>query len=200
MQYYCSKILLHRPTASFGSKLSDMSLQRNASRQICIENAKNIANALQDYRLLYGDASTFSGVGLHMISTSATILIAAIVEERSSDLIFALQTCVTSLSEMERAYIVARRVRRVIRLIVGLCHIDIDSSNSTRNTERTYAPKHPINLLEGASESNDDPLAFQFLSDGSKITTVLEYGSLWMDDFQGIPEYTRYPQFDTAFN
>jgi hypothetical protein len=187
MQYYCSKILLHRPTASFGSKLSEMSPQRDESRQICIDNAKNIANALQDYRVLYGDASTFSGVGLHMISTSATILIAAIVDRRLPDLIFALQTCVTALSEMERAYIVARRVRRIIRLIVGLCHIDIDSSHS----QRAYAPNDPINLLGSALEPDDNQLAFQFSSHGSEITTVLEYGSLWIDDFQDIPGYSR---------
>jgi hypothetical protein len=200
MQYYCSKILLHRPTASFGSKLSEMSPQREASRHICIDNAKNIANALQDYRDLYGDASTFSGVGLHMISTSATILIAAIVEKRSPDLIFALQTCVTSLSEMERAYIVARRVRRIIRLIVGLCHIDIDSSQSSQNTHSAYAPKDPINLPGPTLEPGDAAIAFPFCSDGSEITTVLEYGSLWMDDFQDMAGYTRYPQFDITYN
>jgi hypothetical protein len=193
MQYYSSKIHLHRPRASFGSRLSEMSVQRDVSRQICIDNAKNIASALQDYRDIYGDACTMSGVGLHIISTSATILIAGIVENRSSDLIPALQSCVSTLRELERSYIVARRVRRIIRLIVGLCHIEIEAFPSPR----AYTTKVPMNLFSGGLDINDDSTAFQFSNDDSDITTVLGYGSLWMDDFQAM---ARYPQFDPVYN
>ncbi|KAF2114191.1 fungal-specific transcription factor domain-containing protein [Lophiotrema nucula] len=130
MQYYSSKIILHRPTAGFGSIMSQPGASSNTSRQICLYNAISIANALQDYRITYGDATTLSGVGLHTIATASTILIADIAERRSPDAslhVTALKTCVLSLSELEKTYMVARRVRRIIRLVMGLCHLDIDN-------------------------------------------------------------------------
>ena len=132
MQYFSSKIILHRATAEFGSAVPQQSAQSDKSRQICVENAKSIANALHDYRATYGDATTLSGVGLHVIATASTILIADISERKSIDVAgqaVALNTCVLALSEMEKTYTVARRVRRIIRLVMGLCHLDFDNIN-----------------------------------------------------------------------
>ncbi len=162
MEYHSCRIHLHRPMANFGSS-PYASGQHRISRQLCIESAESIAVAIAHYRHAYGTASTMSGIGLHIIATAITILIADLAEKRQRPSSLApdaagrinagpqpqsqsqpqpqyqsgpqmqlqkqqmrdLQTCIRGLCELEKTYVVARRVRRIIRLILGVCHVDI---------------------------------------------------------------------------
>lgn len=199
MEYYSSKIHLHRPTANFGSSLVFSDGQDSVSRNICIENAENVANAITDYRSLYGDVSTMSGIGLHMIATAATILIANIAEKGSKDTsrqMHALQTCIRGLCDLEKTYHVARRVRRVIRLILGLCHVDISCApqplsdlDSTAGTSRTEGHLE----LFGASVND---LNFAHPA-ADMMNLAIDPGSLWTEEF---PVASGYRDFDIVYN
>lgn len=186
MQYYSSKIILHRPTANFGSTPSSQATHPpGPSQQICLENAKSIATVLEDYRRAYGSAATLSGVGLHIIATASTILIAGIAEKRTgdtTDLVLALKTCVRSLSEMEKTYIVARRVRRVIRLVMGLCHLDIDSMDTQADTTPLLTNGGMVDIDIPSVGSGSDltaggPEAFDFPTDGINLANMYQF--LW---------------------
>lgn len=127
MQYCSAVILLHRPSANFGTGTAGC--PPSESRNICIENATSIAQFLQEYRSCHGDATTLSGVALHTIATAATTLIADIAERKesgASSQLLSLKACVRTLGELEQTYIVARRVRRIIQLVMRLCQLDFD--------------------------------------------------------------------------
>lgn len=201
MEYYSSKVHLHRPTANFGSPHSTMEVQSTLSRHICIDNAENIAQAVQDYGNIYGDISTMSGIGLHIIATATTILIAAIADKRSTDSsreLHAFQICVRGLTELEKTYLVARRVRRIIRLIVGLCHIDTDHV-PTNGTQEVVKPRHeePEHLFSTKLDHSEDAIAFNFPHDIPEVSSMAGEGPLWMEEFQ-VP--SGYSQFDIMFN
>lgn len=203
MEYYSSKIHLYRPTANFGSSEAQDSL----SRGICIENAVNIAGAIANYSNMHGDVTTMSGVGLHMIATATTILIANIAEKcRVSDTsrqMRALQTCIRALCELEKTYIVARRVRRIIRLILGLCHVDIGIAG----------PQQPLPILDntaGATGAGAEEPVDLFSSSGANAGSlgfrdvamdmfgmVADTASLWTEE---IPVPSGYREYDIMYN
>jgi hypothetical protein len=196
LQYYSCIIHLHRPTACFGSWTSGLSAQSNTSRQICIDNAKNIAHALEDYRVFQGDASTMSGVSLHIIATASTILIADISEKRSIDVSCqkqALKTCMKSLSELEKTYIVARRVRRIVRLLVGLCHIDLEDTHCAWETNTVTKESLDFFNPEAGTDVGVPPLSVN--ATGSP--TILGCDSAWIDGDQSL---SRYSPFDILLN
>ncbi|OQV03151.1 Fungal specific transcription factor domain-containing protein [Cladophialophora immunda] len=195
MQYYSCKIHLHRPTANFGVKMSETDAQCNISRQICIDNAKNIATTLQDYRNVYGDASTLSGVALHVIATASTILIADIAERRSADgacQFSALKTCVRTLSELEKTYIVARRVRRIIQLVMRLCHFESEYVDFQQANE---VARNPANLFNMVQEEGADRASFQPPNDHTGLPSLSAYSPLCIDDFLPISS-----QFDIMYS
>ncbi|KIW78191.1 hypothetical protein Z517_08024 [Fonsecaea pedrosoi CBS 271.37] len=214
MQYYSCKIHLHRPTANFGvrvSEIDDVDAQRYRSRQICIDNAKNIATALQDYRNVYADASTLSGVALHVIATASTILIADIAEKRSAaDAAFqfsALKTCVRTLGELEKTYIVARRVRRIIQLVMRLCHfeseyVDFQQQANANANVNEIAARNPVsglfNVLHEAGASFQTPLSSTNDDDnntGLPLPTLSAYSPLYIDELLPISS-----QFDIMYS
>lgn len=94
-----------------------------------------MADILEDYSRQHGEAFTMSGVALHPMSTAATILIAEIVDRKGSnntsprygsttkEHFRCLRRCVRALSELEKTYLVARRVRKIIRMIMRLCNL-----------------------------------------------------------------------------
>jgi len=198
MQFYSTKLILHRTTAGFGSTLTQSTAQSNTSKQICIDNAKNIASALQDYRLTYGEATTMSGVALHCIATASTVLIACIAEKSSadvSDLRVALKTCIRSLSELEKTYLVARRVRKTIRLIMSLCYLDVDNIDSQQDTSRTTTvARQPSNMLPIEQDCSANASSFQF-QEGAMDLSNLSWDFLCPGDSpQG------HAQFDIMYN
>lgn len=157
---------------------------------ICIENAKNIANALRGYRQTYGDCTTLSGGGLHVIATASTILIAGIAEKRSADIgeqVSALATCVQSLSEMEKTYRVARRVRRIIRLVMGLCQLDVESAEMLQGSQGTVTPaiiKQSLEMIRTGSELPVDANTPNFVNmDNGDVPTLSWNDSLYANDF-----------------
>jgi len=155
------------------------------SQQTCIENARNVALALQAYRQTHGHARTLSGVGLHIIATASTILIAGIAEKREgdvSDLILALKTCLRSLSEMEKTYLVARRVRRIIRLVMGLCHLDFESLDPQQETRARGNTEPPQNVLSTGLDFSVDNNAFQLGNNGVELTNTSWYDFLCPGD------------------
>lgn len=199
MQFYSTKIILHRAIAGFGSTLTQSTAQNNTSKQICIDNAKNIASALQDFRLTYGEATTMSGVALHVIATASTVLIACIAEKRSadlSDLCLALKTCIRSLSEMEKTYPVARRVRKIIRLIMGLCYLDVDNIDSQQDTSRiTALTRDPSNALAIDTDCSTSTSSFQFQEGAMDLSSLSRWDFLCPGDSpQGLA------QFDIMYN
>lgn len=205
MEYYSSKIHLHRPTAHFGSPLAAIEAQSSLSRHICIENAENVANAIANYGNMYGDASTMSGIALHMIATATTILIANVAEKRSTDTsrqMEALQTCIRGLCELEKTYIVARRVRRIIRLILGLCHVDIDCApQPLQNVGRitsTAATEESSNFLDCTKFNlTDNANNLRFPDTSVEMASIAEYGSLWAED---LPVPSGYEEYDIMYN
>lgn len=129
MQYSSAMILLHQPTAKFGSRLNEPGSRTATSRKQCVLYATGIARCLQDYRRKYGDATSLSGVSLHTIATAATTLVADMAERKSGDMsleMHSLKICVRTLGELETTYFVARRVRKIIQLIIRVCHLESD--------------------------------------------------------------------------
>ncbi|KIW88706.1 uncharacterized protein Z519_10752 [Cladophialophora bantiana CBS 173.52] len=195
MQYYSCKIHLHRPTANFGVKMSEMDAQCNKSRQICIDNAKNIATALQDYRNMYGNASNLSGVALHVIATASTILIADIAERRSADVAFqfsALKTCVRTLGELEKTYIVARRVRRIIQLVMRLCHFESEYLDFQQAND---VGRNPASLFFAVQDAGTERTSFQPSDDHTGLPSLSAYSPLCIDEFLPISS-----QFDIMYS
>ena len=139
MQYNSALILLNRPLAGFGahkppSKTKNLSLLTTNARRTCVQNAIAMTELLQGYEKAHGEAFSMSGVALHPISTAATILISEIVDCKglpataansalTSRHIRCLKRCIKSLSEMDKSYPVARRVRKIIQLIMRLSNV-----------------------------------------------------------------------------
>ena len=133
---------------------------RKEARQTCVQSAMRMGDLLQDYDHQHGHAQAMSGMSislsahprsfplllslhpnlatshtgtaLHPISTAATILVAEIVDRKSSanahlpstqQALRCLKRCIKTLSELEKAYLVARRVRKIIQLIMRLCNL-----------------------------------------------------------------------------
>jgi hypothetical protein len=193
MQYYSSKIILHRATAEFGSAVPQTFSLSDRSRHICVDNAKSIATALADYRQTYGDATTLSGVGLHIIATASTILIADISEKRSNDMatqIVALNTCVLSLTEMEKTYTVARRVRRIIRLVMGLCHLDVDNTDIPPDLEEKLVP---VNVAVARNDYNSQTNYAQFVGPANEMPN-------WYNFFYANDLMSGASQFDIMYS
>ncbi|OAP57499.1 hypothetical protein AYL99_08237 [Fonsecaea erecta] len=214
MQYYSCRIHLHRPTAAFGVRTSETdATQCNMSRQICIDNATNIARTLQDYRNVHGDASTMSGVALHVIATASTILIADIAERRSADVacqFSALKACVRTLSELEKTYIVARRVRRIVQLVMRLCHfeseyVDFQQANevAARNpTDNNHNSLFSNVVQDAGGGGAADRTSFQPPTannnnndDHTGLPNLSAYSPLCLDDFLPISS-----QFDIMYS
>jgi hypothetical protein len=196
MQYHSSKIHLHRPTAGFGSSITQQAAQSEASRKICVENATSITNGLQDYRELYADASTLSGVSVHIIAAASTILIADIAEKRSTDIScqrLALKTCVRTLSELEQTYIVARRVRRVIQLVMRLCHLDIEHVEFQQ--ELNASSNESKNLINPESDSFASGNVFQLDNYGLELMEMSGFSPVCIDEFLPVSS-----QFDIMYS
>jgi hypothetical protein len=196
MQYYSSKIILHRATAEFGSAVPQAFALSDRSRHICVDNAKSIATALIDYRQTYGDATTLSGVGLHIIATASTILIADISEKRSNDIaaeIVALNTCVLALTEMEKTYTVARRVRRIIRLVMGLCHLEVDSIDALPEQDKEQMPvalpvagadySSQANFAQFVGQANEMPNWYNFFYANDLMSGASQFDIMYSLDY-----------------
>ena len=161
LQYYSGLILLNRPSAGFGTSMPPSDDQkvleiRMKARHNCVQSAMRMGDLLQDYDREHGHAQAMSGksfpfvhlrslpstittsyfstigTALHPISTAATILVAEIVDRKSSpnaplpstqQALRGLKRCIKTLSELEKAYLVARRVRKIIQLIMRLCNL-----------------------------------------------------------------------------
>lgn len=152
MQYRSATILLHRPTAGFGTPSSHLTASNPSSRSTCVASAAQIARFLQDYDEHHGNASTMSGVALHTISTAATTLIAEIAERKGSEdtsqLFSCLRRCIRSLAELEKSYRVARRVRKISQLVMRLCNLDgpIGGQSDGGGGKAVVVDKPPIEL------------------------------------------------------
>lgn len=95
----------------------------------------HMGDLLEGYKKQHGDAASMSGVGLHPISTAATVLIAEIVDRKkmsSTALKYGsttqqhfrcLKRCILTLAELEKTYLVAKRVRKIIRMLMRLCNL-----------------------------------------------------------------------------
>ena len=163
LQYYSALILLCRPSAGFGTpgpperddKTSDLT---SRSRATCVKSAMQMGDLLEGYTRQHGDATTMSGVGLHPISTAATVLIAEIVDRKkmsSTALKYGsttqqhfrcLKRCIMTLAELEKTYLVAKRVRKIIRMLMRLCnlgdgHPSAQSTNPRNNP--SVNPRYP---------------------------------------------------------
>jgi hypothetical protein len=111
-----------------------------------VQSAMHMGDLLEGYSRQHGDASQMSGVGLHPISTAATVLIAEIVDRKkmSSTAVKygsttqqhfrCLKRCIVTLSELEKTYLVAKRVRKLIRMLMRLCNLG-DGSQQRRSGE-----------------------------------------------------------------
>ena len=96
-----------------------------------------------------------SGVGLHPISTSATILIAEIVDRKGTNSTTpkygsttqehwrCLKRCIKSLSELEKTYLVARRVRRIVRMVMRLCNLGDGQQNQSGRSAESRPTTNP---------------------------------------------------------
>lgn len=168
LQYSAAMILLHQPTARFGSRPEDP-LDRSAhSRRQCITFATAMASCLQDFQQQHGDVTALSGIALHSISLAATTLVASIAEKKSADALselHSLKACVRALGELETTYIVARRVRKIVQLIIRVCHIETDYVESQqRHIPVSATTTSPHSLVDKSFLDVvviDDPLPSQ---------------------------------------
>ncbi|KAK2743338.1 hypothetical protein FQN55_007273 [Onygenales sp. PD_40] len=127
MQYSAAIILLYRPLADFGKERAEKSEYSSQFRLICLQHSFNITNYLTDYRNYHGNATTLSGVALHIISQAAITFIAEISERRNTDVgneYMCLAVCVQTLLELEQTYLVAQQVRKLLKKIVRMCNLE----------------------------------------------------------------------------
>ncbi|KAF3479687.1 putative Fungal specific transcription factor [Arthroderma uncinatum] len=127
MQYCAAVILLYRPLANFGIEDSERSGYSSQFRLICVKHAIDATRYMEDYRVNYGNATTLSGISLHVISTVSTTLIADITERRNADVSQEFQcliVCVRTLLELEQTYIVAQQVRKVLEVVIRVCNLE----------------------------------------------------------------------------
>ena len=165
MQYYSALILLCRPSAGFGTPgplekddaTSDLTMR---SRATCVKSAMHVGDLLEEYKKQHGDASTMSGVALHPISTAATVLIAEIVDRKkmsSTALKYGsttqqhfrcLQRCIVTLAELEKTYLVAKRVRKIIRMLMRLCNLGDRRGDSRPNGHSNARSTVPMTAVQ----------------------------------------------------
>ncbi|EXJ65472.1 hypothetical protein A1O7_01813 [Cladophialophora yegresii CBS 114405] len=163
LQYAAGKILLHQPNAKFGSRFTDLDSRSSDSRRQCVHYATEVARYLQDYRLKHGDGSSLLGIALHCIATAVTTLIASIAE-RGSDKraleLYSLKICVRTLSEMEKSYLVARRVRKITQLIIRVCHLEKEYQSSHDLPTPVSTDQHdcPDPQIDGGATMQDPSL------------------------------------------
>ncbi|KAK2836854.1 hypothetical protein FQN49_006657 [Arthroderma sp. PD_2] len=127
MQYCAAVILLYRPLANFGIEDSERSDYSSQFRLICVKHAVDATRYMEDYRNNYGNATTLSGISLHVISTVSTTLIADISERRHTDVsqeFHCLIVCVRTLLELEQTYLVAQQVRKVLEVVIRVCNLE----------------------------------------------------------------------------
>lgn len=170
MQYYSASILLNRPTAGFGvstpppkSAVPDLSDVTHQSRSTCVKSAIHVAEILDAYAKQHGDALSMSGVGLHPISTAATILIAEIVDRKGTSSTASrygstteehfrcLRRCIKSLSELEKTYLVARRVRKIVRMVMRLCNLGDGQPHQSARSGESKPGDNPTTTGPGVS-------------------------------------------------
>lgn len=196
MQYCSAMILLHRSTANFGAGSSETDDQPGTSRRKCVQHAMDIAGFLRDYRQRYGDATTLSGVALHTIATAATTLVADLAERRSADVSFKMQClkdCVRTLAEQERTYLVSRRVRKIIQLVIRLCHLESDFLST-----KTQTPPSPISQSGSISadyQSGDCSATFSAEGDPFPDLDLSSYSPFGFDEF--LPISSQFDIFHT---
>ena len=107
----------------------------------------HMGDLLEGYQKQHGEAASMSGVGLHPISTAATVLIAEIVDRKkmsstvlkygstTQEHFRCLKRCILTLAELEKTYLVAKRVRKIIRMLMRLCNLgDGQPQNHSRDS------------------------------------------------------------------
>ncbi|OJD19355.1 hypothetical protein AJ78_00717 [Emergomyces pasteurianus Ep9510] len=128
MQYCAALIILYRPLAGFGKVDTRKVETADKFRNICVHNAIKIANYLADYRAYHNSATTLSGIALHIIEMACTILISDIAERlKTTDVTNEytyLAICVQTLLELEQTYLVAQKVRKILKKIINVCNLD----------------------------------------------------------------------------
>ncbi|EEQ29259.1 conserved hypothetical protein [Microsporum canis CBS 113480] len=146
MQYCAAVILLYRPLANFGIENSERSDYSSQFRLICVKHAIDATRYMEDYRNNHGNATTLSGISLHVISTVSTTLIADITERRHANVsqeFRCLIICVRTLLELEQTYLVALQVRKVLEVVIRICNLE--------NNELQTASLLPEGLSIGTS-------------------------------------------------
>ncbi|EEH21737.2 hypothetical protein PABG_03953 [Paracoccidioides brasiliensis Pb03] len=130
MQYCAAIIVLYRPLAGFGKDDSQKLPGADKFRNICIAHAIQITIYLTDYRAYHRNATTLSGVGLHIIEMASTIFISDITERHKTTDVGQeysyLAICVKTLLELEQTFLVAKNVRKVLKKVFNLCNLDTD--------------------------------------------------------------------------
>lgn len=166
LQYSAAMTLLHQPTARFGSRPEEPSMRNAYSRRQCITFAMAMASCLQNFQQQHGDVTALSGVALHSISLAATTLVASIAEKKSVDVssqMHSLKACVRALGELETTYLVARRVRKIIQLIIRVCHLETDYVESQQRPVPVPAiSTSPASLVDSSvidEVAVEDPLS-----------------------------------------
>lgn len=184
IQFCAAMILLHQPVAKFGSRSLESEDRSAHSRRQCIHFATTIASYLQDFQQQYGDATQLSGVALHSTALAATTLIAIIAERKSPDVsarMQSLRSCVLALAELETTYRVARRVRKIIQLIIRVCHLETEFVESQHRS--ASASSHPATLVGNSTIENEVaehalPCDMEFPDE----TVLSEYSSFAFDE------------------
>ncbi|PGH04920.1 hypothetical protein GX51_03216 [Blastomyces parvus] len=128
MQYCAAIIILYRPLAGFGKADTRKLETSDKFRNICVQHAIKIAHYLTDYRAYHRNATTLSGIALHIIEMACTVLISDIAEKlKTTDVTNEytyLAVCVQTLLELEQTYLVAQKVRKILKKIINLCNLD----------------------------------------------------------------------------
>ncbi|EXJ56098.1 hypothetical protein A1O7_09029 [Cladophialophora yegresii CBS 114405] len=198
LMFCAAMILLHQPTAKFGSRSSSESEAGSAySRRQCITYSAAMASCLQNFQQQHGDVTTLSGVALHSIALASTTLVALIAEKKSADVsaqMRSLKTCVRALGELESTYVVARRARKIIQLIIRVCHLETDYVESRPRPTRVSAS--PSSFLENRApeqEAVEGPLPLDVdIPDGTGLS---EYSPFAFDEH--LPMSAQFDVFHT---
>jgi len=199
-------ILLHRPTARFGTNTVNKSQISIDSRATCLEYAVRMSRVLEDYRRFHGHACTVIGTALYNITMAAVVLIANRAEQAANtpfEHLGSLTSCIRALEEIQVSYVSARTILKQLKYLMRRCKLlDLTAdAQALRDANASLFQRKASDVMD--SESPPINLAGQILPTLSTFdeTDQLDSGQFLMalEDCDALHTMGSWNDFDSIF-
>ena len=206
MQFCSAMILLHRPTARFGTTVSNNLQVSMDSKTTCLEYAVRMSRVLDDYRKLHGHACTVIGTALYNITMAAVVLIANRAEQPSNAIfehLDCLTSCIRALEEISISYVSARTILKQLKYLMRRCKLlDLTAdAQALRDANASLFQRKASDVMDG--ESPPINLAGQILPTLSAFdeTDQMDSGQFLMalEDCDALHTMGSWNDFDSIF-